>query len=317
MTRPLVSVIMPVYNSDKYLQRTIDSILSQTYRNFELIIIDDGSTDKSPRIIKAMKDSRVKLIAQKNKGVSASRNRGIRMAKGTFIAMHDGDDISDPARFQKQIDFLHRHPEVGLLGTNLRLINESGTLIGASDLLTNPDDLKLAEIFSNQIAQGSVMIRRDVLMQTELYDTSMSHAEDTDLWRRVSHLTDIANIKEPLYEYRIHSEGASSNTQKIRSSAMATAKREFSYYLGHKNEYKFLTSHPGSMLGGLRVYLARKSHMYRCMAWMYAHEKMRFQALCSMLVASLHAPWVAKNYRQLAIYLLSRAPTKKIEYEFF
>jgi glycosyltransferase involved in cell wall biosynthesis len=308
---------MPVYNNEHYVGMALESIFSQTYNNLEVIVINDGSTDNSLKTIKAFKDERLKIISRKNKGVSATRNEGIQKASGTYIAMHDGDDVSTPDRLQKQINFLIDNPDVGLIGTNLQLINEHGELIGMSNLLTDPDDLKLSEIFSNQIAQGTVMIRRNVLMQTDLYDTSMTHAEDTDLWRRTSHLTMMANLKEPLYKYRVHPEGASADIQKIRSSAMTTSYREFDYYTSHKKEYKLLSFHPNSMLGGFKSYLSRKSHMYRCMAWMYANGRKRSKAFHISLIALLHAPWEAKNYHQVALYLISNTPTEKIEYEFF
>ena len=136
MNPPLVSVIMSVYNGEKYLVQAIDSILNQTYQNFEFIIIDDCSTDNSSHILQeyAQKDSRIKIIKkEKNigiKGFIKNLNLGISIAKGKYIARMDADDISLPERFQKQVDFLENNPEITLVGAQLNLINEQNKITG-------------------------------------------------------------------------------------------------------------------------------------------------------------------------------------------
>lgn len=318
MKDPLVSVVMPIYNSEKYLAKAIDSILTQTYSNFELIIVDDGSTDQSGVIIKRYNDSRIQIIRHKtNEGVSASRNEAAAAAKGSYIAMHDADDISLPGRFDKQVKYLEQNLDIGVLGSSLKAIDEDDNFLYFINLLTNPDDLKLAEIFSNQIAQSSAMIRREIFKKSGGFNTQMTHAEDTDLWRRVSHYCQIANLKEPLCIYRVHPAGASANIAKIRESALATTSREFDYYLSHKKQYRFFAFHPFSMHGGPLVYMKRKSAMYGLMSLSYCYAGWRRKAISILILAILHAPWSGKIYRQAWLTITSRERILNYNYELF
>lgn len=318
MTQCLISVIMPVLNGEDYLAEAIESVLNQTYKDLELIIIDDGSSDKTPDIIASYKDPRVRVIKHhKNKGVSTSRNEAIKAARGKYLGMHDADDISLPERFEKQVGYLEKHQDIDLLGSNLQIIDKEDNYISVISLLTSPDDLKLAEIFSNQFGQGSVMIRKAILDEVGLYDPSLTHAEDTDLWRRVCRIGKAANLKEPLYLYRVHEAGASTNLQKIRDSALKTTSREFDYYLKNKGQYTFFAFHPFSMYGGLLVYLKRKGAMYGLMALMYCRMGRRRKAVPILLLAILHSPWSKKLYSQLMVTIKSRELAAGYPYEFF
>jgi glycosyltransferase involved in cell wall biosynthesis len=301
MDSHLVSVIMSVYNAEQYLAQAIESILEQSYSNFEFIILNDGSTDNSHDIVKkyAAKDKRIQLISRPNKGLIASLNEGLDEARGDFIARQDADDISLPERLQAQVDFLQNHPEIGLLGTNIEVINEKGDKVSKKvanvDFLTSPDDLKLAEVFSNQFAHGSIMVK-SALLKTSLYDRDYKHAEDFELWSRISHHSQIANLKEPLYLWRLHQSGVTSaNTSEMTSKAMAIAGREFDYYLEHKSDYQFFSFHPFSMRGGIKSYLLRKSSLYRDMATMYTRHGSRRKALPIVVLAILHSPWLKKK----------------------
>jgi glycosyltransferase involved in cell wall biosynthesis len=127
---PRISVVMSVYNGEKYLRQAIESILQQTYTDFEFIIIDDGSTDSSREIIQSYDDKRIRLVInEQNIGLTKSLNKGIRLAKGEFIARMDADDISLPQRFEKQVAYLDSHPEVGVLGTYANIIDHRGKII--------------------------------------------------------------------------------------------------------------------------------------------------------------------------------------------
>ena len=126
-TNPLVSVLMSVYNGDRYLDEAIDSILSQTYENFEFIIINDGSTDHTKDILSSYsnQDNRIRVFHQKNHGLTFSLNRGLELSRGKYVARMDADDISSPRRLEEQINYLRANPEVGVLGTQMEIINES------------------------------------------------------------------------------------------------------------------------------------------------------------------------------------------------
>jgi glycosyltransferase involved in cell wall biosynthesis len=314
---------MPVYNAGEYVGDAIESILAQSYKNFELIIINDGSRDKSHGIISefAVKDKRIQLISRANKGLIASLNEGLDTARGDFIARQDADDISLPGRLQAQVDFLQKHPEIGLLGTNIEVINEKGDKVSKKianvDFLTSPDDLKLAEVFSNQFAHGSIMAKA-ALLKMSRYDRNYKHAEDFELWSRISHHSQIANLKEPLYQWRLHQSGVTSaNTSEMTSKAVAIAGREFDYYLEHKADYQFFSFHPFSMRGGVKTYLLRKSSLYRDMAYMYTRHGSRRKALPIVVLAILHSPWLKKNYRFLFRLMASRQKALSLEYELF
>ena len=167
---PQVSVIMPVYNAERFLRLAIDSILGQTFSNFEFIIINDGSTDGSLKIIKSYKDSRIHLISRPNKGLAPSLNEGLTRAKGQYIARMDADDISLPKRLAQQVDFLDQNPTVGLVGSNYIIIDDSGKKLDVTDVFTHPSDLKVAMVTCNQYGHGSVMMRSTVFKNIKPYD---------------------------------------------------------------------------------------------------------------------------------------------------
>lgn len=207
----LVSVIMPVFNSENYLAESIESILNQTYRNFEFIIIDDGSTDKSYNIMKSYqkKDSRIKVIKQDNRGVSITLNKCIAMTKGNIIARQDADDISAPERLKCQIDYLARHPEVGLLGTYAKLIDSEGKFIKDLTFSTTNSDLQKEIKKENPFVHGSVMYRREVIKEVGMYREQFLLAQSYDMWLRISEKYQVANLPEYLYKYRAWENGVS------------------------------------------------------------------------------------------------------------
>lgn len=310
----LVSAIMPVYNGDKFLRPAIKSILDQTYKDLELIIVDDASTDKTPSIIKSFQDPRIKIIThKKNRGVSASRNEAIAAAVGKYIALQDADDISKPDRFKAQVDYLEKRLSVGALGTNYDVIDDSGqNVVATTDVLTHPEDIKLAEIFSNQFGQGAMMLRRRLLNNS--YDESKRYAEDYDLWTRLSHITELANLPAVLYKWRLHAASASAGDY-MREHSYQIRDREFAYFNEHKGEYRFFSFHPFSIRGGFLAYLSKKSSLYRDMALMYGYHGLRRKALPITLLALAHAPWQARNYRQLFIITLRKNRLASLEYE--
>lgn len=197
---PKISVILPVYNCELYINEAIDSILNQTFSNFELLIIDDKSTDKTVEIIKSYTDDRINLtIKEKNSGYTDSLNWAISIAKGIYIARMDGDDISMPTRFEEQIKVMEENPKIIVCGTN-------GKVLGTDKLIFRPEfdqDLKLALFDSNPFIHPSVIIRKN-LFNIIKYNKLMEPAEDFDLWCKSSELGQFYNIQNPLLEYRIH-----------------------------------------------------------------------------------------------------------------
>jgi glycosyltransferase involved in cell wall biosynthesis len=214
---PLVSVVMPVYNGELYLAEAIQSILAQSYRNFEFLIVDDGSTDGSPQIINKYKnlDSRVKLIRHvRNQGLVSALNTGFQAAQGKYLARMDQDDISLPERFSLQVEHLEAFPEVGLLGCRVHHIDATGRLLYVPPLYLDDLSIQWHILFQNTFYHPTVMLRKSVLDQLNLrYDPAHENAEDFGLWSRLLEHTQGENLPEVLLHYRFHSESMTERNQ--------------------------------------------------------------------------------------------------------
>ncbi len=208
---PELSIIMPLYNTEMYVAQAIQSLLSQTYTDFELIIVDDGSTDKSLEIVKSFKDSRIKIMRnQQNQGIVFSRNRGLKEAVGEYIAPFDSDDIAMPDKFRKQIDFLKTHPDFGLIGSWIKMIDENGKFIKKKwRLFAKPEEIPAQLLFRNYFAQSSVVIRREALPVSG-YENGFSFGEDYRMWIDIAKKYKMWNYPECLLLYRVHSKNTTS-----------------------------------------------------------------------------------------------------------
>lgn len=311
-------MVMAVYNGEKYLAEAIESILSQTFEDFEFIIVDDGSTDSTQKVIRSYKDKRIKLIVQKNKGLSISCNNAISVAKGKYIARQDADDISLPERFWKQFEFLESHPIVGLLGTNYHTIDANGDIRSTTNVFTHPSDLDLAETIYNQFGHGTVFIRRNILNKSGVYNPRYHIANDVDLWVRISHVSKISNLVQPLYKWRSAQEGLSTNPknkERLKSEVWEIRNAAFDHYLKVGNFYSLLSFHPLSVREGSRKYLKMKSVLFRNLSLLYAYRKYRKRAIFCCIGAIFFAPGTKRNYVQLFILLFSKSEIRKIKYE--
>lgn len=204
--KPKVSVLMSVFNGEKYLREAVDSILNQTFKDFEFLIINDGSTDKTEAILKSYDDPRIKVYNNReNIGLSKSLNIGLQMAKGEYISRQDADDISMPERLKMQVDFLNNHPDYAVIGTFAQVLNEDS---GKTQLWKKPiadADLRKFLKKSNCIVHGSAMIRKSSLLDVGFYYAPMEKSQDYELWLRLSKKYKMANIPKPLYLWRINS----------------------------------------------------------------------------------------------------------------
>jgi glycosyltransferase involved in cell wall biosynthesis len=203
MNNPLVSVIMPVYNGGSILRNAIESIVNQTYKEWEFIIIDDGSTDNTEEIIKEYKDNRIRYVKQSKCGVTLSLNKGIGISKGEFIARQDADDISLPTRLEKQINFLKENKDISLLGTFTNLIDKNGRLIETKTFPTNNEELQKEIKVSNPFIHGSIVMKKESLKEVGLYREQFFMCQSYDLWLRISEKCNIAIYPEALYNFRI------------------------------------------------------------------------------------------------------------------
>ncbi|WP_284076398.1 glycosyltransferase family 2 protein [Herbaspirillum aquaticum] len=207
---PLVSVLMPVYNGERYLQPAIRSILGQTMGDFELIVIDDASRDSTPELLAACADPRLRVIRHdSNRGIVEALNHGLSYARGQYIARMDADDISHPERLQKQLAFLQHHPEVGLVGSWIRGFGEVRRKYIHRYPATH-DAIRALMLFENAFAHSTVMFRRGLLLEHGLgYSERFKYVEDWALWWQISSVSRVANLPEVLLEYRINKAGTS------------------------------------------------------------------------------------------------------------
>ncbi len=200
---PKISVVMPAYNAEKYIAEAIESILSQTFRDFEFIIINDGSTDRTKEIILSFGDARIVYLEnEKNLGIVETLNRGLDAARGEYIARMDADDAAMPERFEKQLAYMEKHPEVGVLGCGIRIFGE-GTFEHDRTFSTSSEDLQAELLFSSCMAHPSVMIRRAALGDIR-YEKEFAGAEDYLMWWRLAQRCSLSTLPEVLQKYRIH-----------------------------------------------------------------------------------------------------------------
>ena len=209
MSVPPVSVIMSAYNGERYLREAVESILNQTFTNFEFIVINDGSTDGTQAILESYTDPRLVLIEQENQGLVASLNKGLALARGKYIARQDADDISLSTRFAKQVDCLDRNPEVGVLGTQMHVIDEAGKTVKSYEVPCSHSMIVWNLLFSRSFAHPTVMMRSSLIKLVGLYDHSFPHTEDFDLWTRLLAHTKFANLSDTLVVYRTHPDSIS------------------------------------------------------------------------------------------------------------
>jgi glycosyltransferase involved in cell wall biosynthesis len=201
---PIVSVIIPAYNQDRYLSQAIESVLNQTYPDFELIVIDDGSTDNTAIIAKNYDDQRVRYIYQENRGLSAARNTGIRYSNGQHITFLDSDDLFLPTKLQLLVTFFEENPQIGLVAGQAVPIDQQGTRIGKIYDVPIPDDSSLL-LLGNPLHVGSVMIRKTCQDLVGYFDENLHSYEDWDMWLRLMLAGCKAGwVAKPVSLYRFH-----------------------------------------------------------------------------------------------------------------
>lgn len=201
---PAITVLLPVYNGAADVEQAVRTILSQTYADFELLIINDGSKDNSGEILDRLEDPRIRVIHQENRGLAATLNRGLELANGQYIARQDQDDLSHPERLEKQFAYMEAHAECGLLGTAAEIWVENTPTdrvhVHPSDHATLSFDL----IFNNPFVHSSVMLRKDIVLEIGGYSTDplRQPPEDYELWSRMARRCSVANLTDRLLIYR-------------------------------------------------------------------------------------------------------------------
>jgi glycosyltransferase involved in cell wall biosynthesis len=216
---PLISVLMSVYNGQAYVAEAVESILHQTFRDFELIIVDDGSTDGSLAILKdfAARDPRIVLNSRPNTGVSIAMNESLAIARGTLLAKMDCDDVALPQRFDLQVKFLNDHPEVVAVGSYFDVIDDKGRLLTTLEPPTDDADIQQKMLAGHgAITHSCVMMRKDALMRAGGYDPRFPPAEDLDMLLRMGEQGKLANIPKTLVKFRVHSQSLSEQKQVVQ-----------------------------------------------------------------------------------------------------
>lgn len=202
---PRVSVVMSVYNGERFLREAVESILEQTFTDFEFIIIDDGSGDGTWDILSEYADSDHRIVLMQNEeniGLAKSLNIGLQIAAGEYIARMDADDISESKRFETQVDFLDAHPSIGALGVNVYVIDEEGNIVEEMGRLSSNDDIMAHILSENQIVHSSLIMRNSVLKEIGCYDEELTFAQDYDLILRLSNVSKLGNLTDPLHRWR-------------------------------------------------------------------------------------------------------------------
>jgi glycosyltransferase involved in cell wall biosynthesis len=204
---PLVSVILPCYNAENFVEASVRSIMDQTYSNLEIILIDDSSSDKTLYILQSLGklDPRIKIFHnEKNEGLVASLNKGIANAKGKYIARMDADDIALANRIEKQVNFMEVNNDVAVCGSNYLVIDDKNKQVGKIEFPLENAVIKTELLFTNAFGHPTTIIKKEALEKCGYYEEGMVPAEDYELWIRISKHYEVANIYDKLLKYRVH-----------------------------------------------------------------------------------------------------------------
>lgn len=236
VTAPHVSVVVCAYNGERFLRPAIESILNQTFRDFELIVIDDCSMDSTPQILREFKDERMRVARnERNLGIAETTNKGIAAARGEYIALQDHDDLSWPTRFECEVAFLNSHPQVGMVGSSCNVMDEAGTLVPHWPVECEDENLRWALLWRCPFFHTSVMLRRSAIQEVGGYssDPKYRFAEDYEFMSRVALRHAVANIPQLLGCWRTHKTSASElNASQQAAAVRSISQRNICHLLG-------------------------------------------------------------------------------------
>jgi glycosyltransferase involved in cell wall biosynthesis len=295
---PAISVIMSVHNGEQYLAEAVESILAQTLGDFEFIIIDDGSTDNTPTLLREYQaaDGRICIVTHANRGLTKALNEAIHLARAPLLARMDADDISLPNRFERQVAFLRAHPMVVCVGADHELIDGGGRLL---TVLRQPSDNATVQTLALQgriaICHPVVMMRRQAVIEAGGYDEQFAVAQDLDLWLRLGEVGELANIPEVLLKYRQHAESVSEKRRVLQMENMRKA-CELAWERRGLRDARFLPTEPWRS-GQDRASRLKFALRY---GWWAFNSAQRRTALLYGLRAVMTMPLSADGWRLLA-----------------
>jgi glycosyltransferase involved in cell wall biosynthesis len=293
---PRVSVLMPVYNAERYLTAAAESVLGQTFGDFEFLALDDGSTDRSLELLRrcAGRDARMRVISGPNRGLVGALNELLAQARGEYVARMDADDVSRPRRFERQVDFLREHPECVAVGSRALFIDPEGLPLYEDVDHYSHEQIERALLRPMVgILHPSVVMRRAAVERVGGYRSDYLHVEDLDLFLRLAEVGQLANLPEVLLEYRVHAASVShSHTLEQHLSGLRAVRDTCA-----RRGLQFLR---GDELRQPRIKVESESELHRKWAWMALGAKNLVSARKHAWRAMAGAPSNIENWRVLA-----------------
>jgi glycosyltransferase involved in cell wall biosynthesis len=299
---PKISVVMPVFNRENFLSDAIKSIINQTFTDFEFIIIDDGSTDQSLQIIEnfAKQDERIKVVKNNiNLGIAKTRNIGIDLSQGEYIAFMDSDDISLPTRFEKQIAYFENSPNIDALGTACAIVDSNGQILSYLRPPLSPIEVRWSIITKSTLINPSMMARRKIFCETGIRHRDLHAADDFDLWSRIADQFQIGNLSEILTHFRMHQgkiSVTSHNSQ--RSEAIEIVRKNIKQLtnidltddqvIGYRNSAHLKNLQDARILAQVTIRLHK-------VARSWTEMKMEREKINQLAAAKLRAIWKSQN----------------------
>lgn len=282
---PLISVVIPAYNSEKTIQATIESVLNQTFADFELIIINDGSTDSTLHIISKIKDSRIKTFSFENAGGNVSRNRGLKYAFGEFVSFLDADDIWTPDKLASQLQTLQQNPQASVAYSWTDYINEIGEFLLSGTHITVNGDIYEKLLMHNFLENGSnPLIKKEAIISLGGFDETLTAAQDWDMWLRLASKFEFVCVPTVHILYRVSANSVSSNLDRQEKACLKVLNKAYqirplivndSFNISLANIYKYLTCKALQKPFNRQKGLAAARFLYKYVAYDYLRYKHR------------------------------------------
>jgi len=290
---PLVSIIIPAYNAELYIETAINSILNQSHQHFEIIIINDGSTDSTETVVNQFSDARIRIISQTNGGMSSARNAGLRAATGEFISFLDSDDYWLPKKLEKQVALLQDNPDLGFCSTQTRVETPDGEFV--NDWLCPVINISIVHTIMSKSASiagsaSSVLARKEVQQKVGFFDESLTGLEDTDMWIRFAAISNYCCIPETLTVILKRSNSVSRSLSNMRNSGLKVLQKN-KHLLDKKSQKKFWHSAYATMLCDYAKWEARSGF--------------KVSALNHLLEALIYAPFSHGRLSLSLIYAIT------------